>query len=247
MVAVAAAAHGSCERRLADALRGRRRRSAEATSVGEALGRHRPRRATQRSARHVVASSARHRPLVDVACLGRCLDSSCIRRHFAARQLELHADRLDVAQLGQRRQLVEALQAEVVEELARGAEQLRTARHLAMADDANPVALLQRAHDRRADRHAADLFDLAARDRLAIGDQRQRLQQRARIARRTLLPQARHDVGAARTNLDAPAARDLDQLDAARLVLGGEQVERGTQLLGRRPLALVEQLQQLLA
>ena len=72
------------------------------------------------------------------------------------------------------------------------------ARHFAMTDDADPVALLQRAHDRRADRHAADLLDLAARDRLPIGDERQRLQQRARIARRTLLPQARHDVGAAR-------------------------------------------------
>ena len=169
-----------------------------------------------------------------------------IRRRFAARQLELHADRLDVAQLGQRRQLVQAPQAEIVEELARGAEQLRVARHLAMADDADPVALLQRAHDRRADRHAADLLDLAARDRLPVSDQRQRLQQRARVARRTLLPQARHDVGEARAHLHAPAARDLDQLDAARLVLGGEQVERRAQLLGRRPLALVEQLEQLL-
>ena len=119
------------------------------------------------------------------------------------------------------------------------------ARHFAMPDDADPVALLQRAHDRRADRHAADLLDLAAGDRLAVSDQRQRLQQRARIARRTLLPQARHHVGATRTNLHAPAARDLDQLDAARLVLGGEHVERGAQLLGGRPLALVEQLQQL--
>ena len=80
-----------------------------------------------------------------VASFGRRLGlfSERIRRRFAARQLELHADRLDVPQLGQRRQLVEALQAEVVEELARRAEQLRTARHLAMTDDADPVALLQ--------------------------------------------------------------------------------------------------------
>ena len=47
-------------------------------------------------------------------------------------------------QFGERRQLVEALQVEVVEELARGAEQRRLAGHVAVADDADPLALFQR-------------------------------------------------------------------------------------------------------
>jgi hypothetical protein len=59
-----------------------------------------------------------------------------------------------------------------------------------MSHDADPVALVQGADDVGADGHAADLLDLAAGDRLAIGDQGQGLQQGPGIALRTLLPQA---------------------------------------------------------
>ena len=45
------------------------------------------------------------------------------------------------------------------------------------------------------DRHTANLLDFAARDRLPIGNQRQGLEQRARILRRPLLPQPRHRLG----------------------------------------------------
>ena len=58
------------------------------------------------AARHRPARPHRRRATSDVAASTR---PQRIRRRFAARQLELHADRLDVAQLGQRRQLVQAL------------------------------------------------------------------------------------------------------------------------------------------
>ncbi len=79
---------------------------------------------------------------------GRFGDDDRFGRQFA-RQVQLVGDVVEVLQLGERRQVVEALEPEVVEELARRAEQFRLARHFAMADDADPVALVQRAHDRR--------------------------------------------------------------------------------------------------
>ena len=63
------------------------------------------------------------------------------------RQRELRINFVEPTQFGQRRQVVDAAQAEVVEEFARGAEQFRPARQLAVADDADPVALVQRADD----------------------------------------------------------------------------------------------------
>src|SRR5690606_443317 len=73
-----------------------------------------------------------------------------------------------VLQLGERRQVLEPLQAEVIEELPRRAEHLGLARHIAVADDAHPSPLLQRTDDVRTHGDAAHLLDLAPRDRLSV-------------------------------------------------------------------------------
>src|SRR5690606_6541764 len=115
-----------------------------------------------------------------------------------------------------------------------------------MTDGANPTALLEGAHDGRADRNAADLLDLAARDRLPVGDQRERLEQRARVTRWPLLPETRDDLCSAWAHLDPPAARHFHQLHTALRVVGRQQLERLLHLLGRRPLAFIEVIEQLL-
>ena len=71
----------------------------------------------------------------------------------------------------------------------------------------------------RIDRHAANLFDFAAGDRLSIGHQRQGFEQRARILGRPLLPQPRHRLRHRRPDLNAIAARDFEQFQAARFVV----------------------------
>src|SRR5690606_31071421 len=88
----------------------------------------------------------------------------------------------DVLEFGQRRQVVQPLQPEVVEEGLGGRQQFGLAGDVAVADDADPVALLERLDDVAVHRHAADLLDLAAGDRLAVGDQRQSLQRRPGVA-----------------------------------------------------------------
>jgi hypothetical protein len=59
-----------------------------------------------------------------------------------------------------------------------------------MPNDAHPLMLEQGLHDLRTHGDAADFFDIAARDRLAVRDDRQRFHQRTRILLRFLFPQA---------------------------------------------------------
>ena len=160
------------------------------------------------------------------------------------RQGQLHVDLAHVLEFGERRQVVQRLQAEVVEELAGSAEQLRMARHVAMPDDANPVALHQGLQDVRVHRHAAHGLDLGTGNRLSIGNQREGLEQGTRIALRALGPETAdlgREVG---THLDADAARRLLDLDATTLVGGHQRVDRGAQgvLLGTR--GLLEKLRE---
>ena len=99
------------------------------------------------------------------------------------------AARAPFPQHGQRRQFVEVLQIEMVEELSGGGEHRRAPRHVTMTDHANPLALLQCLDDLAVDRNAANVLDLATGDGLAVGDQRQGFQQRPGITLRTLLPE----------------------------------------------------------
>ena len=87
----------------------------------------------------------------DILSLGRVLERGRRGRLLAER--ELGRDRVDVAELGQRRQLVEALDAEVVEELLQGD-----------ADDHG-----------RGERDGARRFAAAARVRVAVRRHNDRL------------------------------------------------------------------------
>src|SRR3546814_13714896 len=53
-------------------------------------------------------------------------------------ELQLWVEFAEILQLRQRRQFIQALEAEVVEEALGGAEQLRAAGDVAVADDADP-------------------------------------------------------------------------------------------------------------
>ena len=68
--------------------------------------------------------------------------------------------------------------------VTRRCEQRRTSRRLAMADHFDPSAILERLDHVGRDRDATNLLDVAASDRLAIGDDGQRLEHCARIPRR---------------------------------------------------------------
>src|SRR5688500_15314781 len=89
-------------------------------------------------------------------------------------------------QLLERRKLLERAQVQVVEEFSRGGEKGGASGGLAVADGLDPAALLERLQCGRRHRDAADLLDVAARDRLAVGDDGERLQHGARVPRRLL-------------------------------------------------------------
>ena len=145
---------------------------------------------------------------------------SCGRRFvkilLQGRFQRLHLRRAPhVADLLQRRQLGQRIQAQVVEELLRRAQQGRAPDHFAVADHVDPAAVFQHLDRLRIDRDAADLFDVAARDRLAVGDDRQRFQRGARILRRLFRAQAVEVLLHFGPALEAPAAGQADHLDAA--------------------------------
>jgi hypothetical protein len=158
---------------------------------------------------------------------------------------ELLLDFLEVVDLAERRQFLERLQVEVIEELARRAEQGGLAGQVAMADDAHPVAILERAHDVRGDGDAADRFDLGARDRLAVGDERERLEQGARVARRLFRPELADEGLHVLAHLIAEARGDFDEFDAAFGAVFVQRFDRLGQRFRRRHLEFVEQRRQL--
>src|SRR5688572_5542081 len=176
---------------------------------------------------------------------GRLACGRRLHRHRLV-ELELDADVVHVAKRGKRRQLIEAAQAEVVEEIPRGAEKLRMAGHFPVPDDADPAALRERADDVRVDRHAAHVLDLAARDRLPVRDERERLQQRARVARGPLLPEPREARGKFLAHLQPEPARHFDELHGAPVAVVRERGKRLADLLGFGPLELFEEPAQLL-
>ena len=115
---------------------------------------------------------------------------------------------LDLGQIGQ------VVEAELVEELAGRAVHERPADDRLAADHLHQLAADQRVeHARRVD--AADLGDLGRRHRLAVGDDRQRLERRHRqLLRRALVEQAPHVLVQLGPRDDLVAAGDFDQLQA---------------------------------
>src|SRR5204863_1188975 len=143
--------------------------------------------------------------------------------------------RLERERLGdflERRQLLERAQAEVVEELARGRVKRRAARRLAMAYRVDPAASLERLDDLRRNGDAADVLDVAARHRLPVGDDGERLHHRARVARRLLRVEALDVRLELDGGLESPAARHVDQLDRAALPFLGELRQQIAQRVG---------------
>src|SRR6267378_2185848 len=115
------------------------------------------------------------------------------------------------------RQLFQRTQAEVVEEPARRGVEGGPARRLAVADDIDPAARFERLDDLGRDHYAADVLDIAARHRLAVGNDRERFHDGAGIARGLLRREA-FDIGAkVAGGLESPAARHVDELDGPAL------------------------------
>jgi hypothetical protein len=125
---------------------------------------------------------------------------------------------------------------QVVEELARRGIQRRAARRFAVADGLDPAAVLELLDDLAADGDAADVLDVAARHRLAVGHDGQRLQRRARVARRLLGVQPVEVHAHLGPALETPAAGQRHQLDAAVLPVAQQLVEQRAQRC-RRPAA----------
>ena len=88
---------------------------------------------------------------------------------------------------------------------------------------------------------AANLGNLGRRDRLLVGDDRQRLERLHRqLLRRALVKQLADPLVQLGTRHDLVAARDLDELQTAwPLVVGAHRRERGVDVL---PRLAVEQL-----
>src|SRR3954454_7518045 len=132
----------------------------------------------------------------------------------------------------ERRQLLERAQAKVVEELARGRVERRTAGRLAMAYRVDPAASLQRLDDLRRDGDAADVLDVPARHRLPVGDDGERLHHRARVARRLFRVEALDVRLELDGGLESPAARHVHQLARAPLPLFGQLRQQISQRVG---------------
>ena len=109
-----------------------------------------------------------------------------------------------------------------------------------MTDDLDPFALEQLAHDVAADGDAANVLDLAARDGLTVGNDGQRLEEGARVARLALFPQATDMPGDLAAGAKAPATRDLGQLDAAPVVISREFGQHLAQRLAVRRGAILD-------
>ena len=141
-----------------------------------------------------------------------------------------------------RRQLIERAQSKIIEETSGRSQQLGVSRYISMPHHPNPLALHQGFDDVRVDRDATNRLDLGTRDRLSVGDERQRLEQRPRILLRPLRPKTTHLARVSLTNLNPPAARGLAKLDPALRVIGRKPLERRVDLLFFGSCALIEKL-----
>ena len=104
---------------------------------------------------------------------------------------------------------------------------------IAMTDDANPLALQQGLGDIWIDRDPTNRFDLGTGDRLTIGNQRQRLEQRARISLWALGPQSRDCWRVLAPDLHTKTGAGLLDLHRTRLELALQCVEHRPDAIGR--------------
>ena len=113
------------------------------------------------------------------------------------------------------RQLVERLEAEIVKKLPRCGEQRRPADSFAMPDHLDPVAVFELLEDQGVDGNAANVFHVAARDWLTVGNDGQRFEHGARVPRRLLRVQPVKVVAHVGPALKTPAGADAHEFQAA--------------------------------
>ena len=114
----------------------------------------------------------------------------------------------------QHRQLIQRLQAQIVQKLARGGKQCRAAHGFPVANDFNPAAIFKLLDDQTVHGHAANVFNITTRNGLTVGNDGQRLQRGTRVFGRLFgvqLIQIHPHFGAA---LKTPARSHLHQFHA---------------------------------
>src|SRR3569832_2260049 len=148
--------------------------------------------------------------------IGFCIGGDAFRlfvsrlaRDRRQQAVDLGGDGLEAADFGERRQVAQVFDIEIIEKVARRAVERVLSRHLAVTDHAYPFALLQGLDDMGAHARAADVLDLGAAARLPIGDEHQRLEQRARITRRLFFTEPRDPLRVILFHLKAKATADF--------------------------------------
>ena len=196
--------------------------------------RRRLRRAAPRVARRRSSPSRRPRPRA-----ARGLGLGGAARGVLGRLAELVLERLarlvgELGELAQRRQILERLQPEELEEVARRAVNQGPSGLVALAEDAHEIALEQELqHGAAVD--AAHVVDLGTRDRLPVRDDRERLDLRAREAHGLLLREVADERRVLRARAEDPAAGHLVEVHAARRVVVLQLGEELLHLLLRAP------------
>src|SRR5262245_13398266 len=147
---------------------------------------------------------------LDGLCGGLC---GLFRRRLGERGDLREIKRLD--DVFQGRQLLQGAQPQVIEENLGGAVKGRPSRNVLVAEHLDPAALLQAPDPLGRDRDTAHVLDITARHGLPVGDDRERFQDSARVARRPLRMDALEELLERGLGLEAPAARRDDQLDPA--------------------------------
>ena len=113
------------------------------------------------------------------------------------------------------RQLVQGLQAHIVQKLTGGGKQRRTPHRFAVADDLHPTPIFQLLDDQAVDRHTANVFNIPTRDRLPVGNDGQGFHGGTGVAWRLFGVQPVQILPHFGATLKSPPRRYLHQLYAA--------------------------------
>ena len=147
----------------------------------------------------------------------------------------------ELGELTERREVLQRLEAEEVEEVIRRAVDERSARLVALAEDPDEVAL-EEDLEHRAAVDTAHVVDLRAGDGLSVGDDRDRLDLRAGELHRPLLREIADARRVLRVRPEDPASGDIFEMDPARGVVLPQLIEQLRDLLQRRRRELREVL-----
>ena len=140
-------------------------------------------------------------------------------------------------------QLVERLQPQIIQKLARRGEQGGTPHRFPVTDLFHPPTVFQLFDDQAVDRHAANVFDITTCHGLTVGDDGQSLQHSTAVARWLLGVQLVEEGPHFRAALKAPTRRHLHQFHPTThpLLLQAQQQV----LEGVRPQVAIEQRAQI--